>query len=674
MIEHNTTTPDVETASDTYARRFSGPAGAYFLEVQAKATRHLLGEMPAKARVLEIGGGHAQLTPVLLELGFDVWVQGSSPVCGCRVRQLTGRQENRGRVHFVTSSLWALPFPDASFDLVLGVRLLAHVKRWRELLAEAARVCRNQLLFDYPPIISFNAFESWLFRVKRGLEGNTRPYFCYTSGELVRVLRPLGFERVKVEKQFFVPMVVHRVLARQRVSRALERASRVLGLTQLFGGPVLLLAKRTVAPAGSARSPVRSMEIACPVLLIAPQPFFTPSGTPLNVLQMCRALSELGHPVELLTLPMGESVCLPGVAISRVARVPRLNRVAIGFSFAKAVYDVLLALALFRRMRGRRRYLAVHAIEEAAFYAIPIARLFGTPGVMDLDSDICDQLRVDRSRLVRLLVGPARSFRRRALRRATCALTVADALSELVRRESPTTPVFQIADIPDEALLRAPDLRLVEALRKELDLSGRRLVVYTGNLDSRQGVEPLVEAMPAVTARCPEALLLLVGGEPEPVGRMRELAVARGVSASVRTIGKRPLEEMAEFMALADVLVSPRVEPLVTPLKIYAYMASGRPIVATNLPTHTDVLDTSSASLVPPTPAGLADGILTLLADPALGQRLAQKARATVQERHTYALFKEQIGGLYDFVRQTRGGDVRHSLLWTAASSRSDRT
>jgi SAM-dependent methyltransferase len=252
MLENDTTTPDIETASDGYAQRFAGPAGTYFLEVQAEAMRRLLSDTFANARVLEIGGGHAQLTPVLLELGFDVWVQGSSSVCSRRVRALMARPEYRGRVHFVTSSLWALPFPDLSFDLVLGVRLLAHVERWRELLAEAARVCRRQLLLDYPPVMSVNALERWLFRVKRQIEGNTRLYFCYASGELNRALRPLGFERMAIEKQFFVPMVLHRALARQRLSHALERGSRALGLTRLFGGPVLLLAERTGAIASPA--------------------------------------------------------------------------------------------------------------------------------------------------------------------------------------------------------------------------------------------------------------------------------------------------------------------------------------------------------------------------------------------------------------------------------------
>jgi SAM-dependent methyltransferase len=281
MLEHDTTTPDIETASEAYAQRFSGPAGIFLLDVQAKTVRRLLEAVPAAARVLEVGGGHAQLTPILLELGFDVWVQGSSPVCSRRLRPLIARPEYCGRLHFVASNLWALPFRDMSFDLVLGVRLLAHVERWQELLAEMARVCRHRLLLDYPPIIGANAFERWMFRFKRHIEGNTRPYFCYSFGELSRALCSLGFERLSLEKQFFVPIVVHRALARQGLSRALERGSRTLGLTRLFGGPVLLLAELPAAVAGLESRPAKTeARAAARRLLIAPQPFCKPGARP----------------------------------------------------------------------------------------------------------------------------------------------------------------------------------------------------------------------------------------------------------------------------------------------------------------------------------------------------------------------------------------------------------
>ena len=385
------------------------------------------------------------------------------------------------------------------------------------------------------------------------------------------------------------------------------------------------------------------------VLLVAPQPFFAIAGTPLNVLNLCRALTESGYEVHLATLPMGQDVALPKLVYHRVRRVPSLGHVPIGFSFAKAVYDLLLAAMVLRLLR-RGRFVAVHAIEEAAFFAVPIARWCRTPVVADLDSDICGQLRSSRSLVVRSLAGVARRLRRSALQGSTCALTVARALTRLVEEESPGTRVFEIRDIPDASARRPPEPDAVERLRRELASGSREVIVYTGNFDSRQGAEVLVDAMAVVHQRFPDAVLLLVGGEPPQIEALQRRAARLGVAGAVRLVGKRPVEQMPEFMALATVLASPRLEPHVTPLKIYSYMASGRPIVATDLPTHTDVLDRDAAILVPPTADGLARGIMQALGDPAEGERRGQRARQKSEREHTYEAFREQVREVYRYV------------------------
>jgi glycosyltransferase involved in cell wall biosynthesis len=297
----------------------------------------------------------------------------------------------------------------------------------------------------------------------------------------------------------------------------------------------------------------------------------------------------------------------------------------------------------------------VHAIEDAAFFAAPIARWFRAPVVVDLDSDICGQLLGNGSPIVRALAVLARPLRRLALRRSSCAITVAGELTRLVRAESPDTPVFEIKDVPGDELMRRADPDAVERLRRELGLTAERLVVYTGNFDRRQGVEILIDAMPLVLARFPDSVLLLVGGEPHQIEALSGRAARSGVGGAVRLIGKRPVDQMPEFMAMAGVLVSPRLEPYVTPLKIYAYMASGRPIVATDLPTHTDVLDLNSAILAPPSAEGLAEGIVRAFNEPARSARLGLRARQLVERDHSYEAFQIQLADVYAFLEAHSG-------------------
>ena len=72
---------DIGTSSEDYARRFTGAVGRWFIETQTRITLGFLDALPVGASVLDVGGGHAQITPPLLEAGYEVTVAGSDPSC-----------------------------------------------------------------------------------------------------------------------------------------------------------------------------------------------------------------------------------------------------------------------------------------------------------------------------------------------------------------------------------------------------------------------------------------------------------------------------------------------------------------------------------------------------------------------------------------------------------------
>jgi 2-polyprenyl-3-methyl-5-hydroxy-6-metoxy-1,4-benzoquinol methylase len=234
-----TSAPDVETSSDGYARRFAGPVGAWFLEAQARITLDLLAPWP-RARVLDVGGGHAQLTGPLVEAGFDVTVYGSSPLCAQRVRPWT----DTGRARFLTGGLERLAVADRTFDVVVSYRLLAHVEGWKTLIGELARAAAQVVLVDYPTRRSLNAIAGPLFEAKRGVEGNTRPFTVFADTEVRAAFAAAGFETTAREPEFVLPMALHRAMGAASVSRALEGAAGLLGLRQAVGSPVILRAVR----------------------------------------------------------------------------------------------------------------------------------------------------------------------------------------------------------------------------------------------------------------------------------------------------------------------------------------------------------------------------------------------------------------------------------------------
>jgi hypothetical protein len=155
--------------------------------------------------------------------------------------------ERQRCLRFVVSSLWALPFADGAFDAVIGLRLLAHVEQFEVLLAEMARVSRRSVIVDFAPLVSSNLLQPLLFPLKRRIEGDTRPFFCYRTRQLLSPLLAAGFASIRIEKQFFLPIVVHRKMARRGLSERLEGVAGALGLTALLGAPAVMAAERRPA-------------------------------------------------------------------------------------------------------------------------------------------------------------------------------------------------------------------------------------------------------------------------------------------------------------------------------------------------------------------------------------------------------------------------------------------
>ncbi|MEW6367634.1 MAG: class I SAM-dependent methyltransferase [Acidobacteriota bacterium] len=238
-------TADIETSSDEYARRFDGRVGRWFLDVQERATLAMLRPYPG-ATVLDVGGGHGQLTPALVRAGHKVMVLGSAEVCRKRVQAYV----DQGLCAFDAGDLLALPYADASFDVTVSYRLMAHVIRWKRFVSELARVSRLAVILDYPSVRSLNYAAPLLFGVKRRYEETVRPFTCFREADLLDELRLQGFEPGARFPQYFFPMLLHRMLRVQPLSAAAERICRAVGLTERFGSPVILRVRRTMASQG----------------------------------------------------------------------------------------------------------------------------------------------------------------------------------------------------------------------------------------------------------------------------------------------------------------------------------------------------------------------------------------------------------------------------------------
>lgn len=236
--EH-TIDPDLFTASPEYARRFDGEVGHYFLNVQRRGVLQLLsqlGERPLE--ILELGGGHLQITKDLINLGHKVTVHASA-ASGLEKFHQSGISANKA-----VFPLADLGSQKSEYDVVIALRLIPHVLDIKALLANCSKISREALIFDFASTKGMNFLSPLLFQIKKQIEKNTRPYLCHSEGKLKEILKENGFPNIKSIPQFFFPMGIHRKLKDAKLSSRLETGAEGLGLTALFGNPVIMGAFR----------------------------------------------------------------------------------------------------------------------------------------------------------------------------------------------------------------------------------------------------------------------------------------------------------------------------------------------------------------------------------------------------------------------------------------------
>ncbi|CAN7274381.1 methyltransferase domain-containing protein [Phenylobacterium sp. LjRoot225] len=242
---------DVETSSEAYANRFAGAAGEYMLSVQEQCVLELLADLPPGSSILDVGGGHAQLTGPLLRRGFRVTTLGSSTACALRLQ----REISTGAVQFRASDFSRLPYADESFDAVVSVRLIPHVDDWTGLMQEFCRVARRTVVIDYPTFKSLNLLSVASFHIKRAIEKNTtRTYRSFWPREIAHAFQAGDFAVRATTPQFVLPMALHRLTKGAPLLQKIETLARRIGLTQHFGNPAVVRADRVDLPRKRVRA------------------------------------------------------------------------------------------------------------------------------------------------------------------------------------------------------------------------------------------------------------------------------------------------------------------------------------------------------------------------------------------------------------------------------------
>jgi glycosyltransferase involved in cell wall biosynthesis len=380
------------------------------------------------------------------------------------------------------------------------------------------------------------------------------------------------------------------------------------------------------------------------ILMVSPQPFFRPRGTPLSVLHRIRGLCMLGHTVELVTYPFGDTPEIPGLLIHRSPRPPFVSDVPVGPSVAKLILDVPLFRMAIRFARSGRFDL-IHTHEEGGWLGARIRRSTGLPHLYDMHSSLPQQL----ANFGKFDWGPmVAAFRRledRTLRGSDAVIAICQELYDHARAMGYRGPLAMIENTLEfPADPATPED--IGALRTRLHLGDGPVVMYTGTLEPYQRLELLLGAAVEVRRRIPGVAFVVVGGTTAQIEALRRVAAPLGVGEAFRWVGAVPPDEIPRYLQLADALVTTRARGTNVPLKIYQYLRADRPIVATAIRSHTQVLEPGTAELVEPEPSAIAAGLIRVLTDAAHARRLAHAASRLAQERYAETAYLDKLRGL----------------------------
>ena len=384
------------------------------------------------------------------------------------------------------------------------------------------------------------------------------------------------------------------------------------------------------------------------ILMIAPEPFFEPRGTPFSEFHRIRALTTLGHTVDLVTYPFGSDIEMPGLRIFRCLKPPFMSHIGIGPSWAKVPLNLALSVTALRAALTNK-YDAVHSHEEGGGIGVVLAALLRVPHLYDMHSSLPQQVENFGYHGLPGLTTLLGWLERLMIRSSRVVIVICPDLETTVRRIRANVPTVLIENAPGSG--DQPTAGSGLAVRMALGLSAETPVaLYTGTFEHYQGLDLLYEAMARVIAVRSDARLVLVGGDAAQVAAARHQIARLGLEHAVVLTGQRPAAEIPAYLDAATVLVSPRSTGTNTPLKLYQYLRSGRPIVATDLRTHTQVLSRQIAFLAPPTPEGFAGAMLDAFGNPEHATEIGRLARVVADTRYSDAAYINKTRAALDLL------------------------
>jgi PEP-CTERM/exosortase A-associated glycosyltransferase len=348
-------------------------------------------------------------------------------------------------------------------------------------------------------------------------------------------------------------------------------------------------------------------------------------------------------------------------------RTPEVNSSSLGslFSKAPALKQLTVINRLARRLMEAAKsvkpdILHAHSPVLNAIAALRVGRKLGIPVVYEIRA-FWEDAAVDHgtSKEWGMRYRLTRAMETYALRRVDAVTTICEGLrSDILARGIPQQKVTVIpnaVNIEDFNPGEAPE----QQLARDLGLEGKVVLGFVGSFYAYEGLNILLQALPAMLKQKPDIRILLVGGGPEEKA-LKTLAAKLGVADKLFFTGRVPHTDVQRYYNLIDVLVYPRLQmrltDLVTPLKPLEAMAQGRLIVASDVGGHLELIEDGKTGVLfaAGNPEALASATLALLKAPERWHALREAARNFVERERNWGGSVIRYKGIYNGLLQVK--------------------
>jgi len=379
------------------------------------------------------------------------------------------------------------------------------------------------------------------------------------------------------------------------------------------------------------------------IAVVAACPFPLPRGTPVRILRMAEALADRGHEVHVVTYHLGGGPVSSKVEVHRIHDIPSYQKLSPGPTYFKlARVDPALA-RLLRRLLRQLRFDVIHAHHYEGLMVGAAARI-GKPLKLVYDAHTLLM-----SELPYYPLGmPAGTKRMTGRwldsllpRLADHTVCVTDTIRDKLVNDAGIA-AERVSVISNGVEYQHFDA----AARAGTSLTNGKTLVFTGNLAEYQGIELMLEAFANVLHELPDARLLIASDSS--FAAYEALARKLGITGQLDIVPSPDFRNLPALLAKGDVAVNPRVECDGIPVKLLNYMAAGRAVVsfASSAPgvVHNQTGWLVESGSVP----ALAEGMVTLLRQPELAQRLGTGAQHYVQAHRSWQVAARCCESLYE--------------------------